>query len=192
MEPEHWSQHGEDLWIAEHLNIPEKGIFVEVGAYDGVLSSNTLFFERKGWTGILIEPDPKTCGACMQNRKARTLCMAVNAKEGWQEFHINTEDRGLSGLDRPGFPVTIFASPLKLLIREFLDSDHIDLLSIDTEGTELDVWESIGSIRPTIVIIEYNTLGLPLKDEEIIARFIKDGYFQVHRTETNLIFVKSK
>ena len=36
------------------------GFYVECGALDGELRSNTLFFERKrGWKGLLIEADPK-------------------------------------------------------------------------------------------------------------------------------------
>lgn len=35
-----------------------KGFFVEVGAYDGEMNSNTLYLELElGWTGLLIEPD---------------------------------------------------------------------------------------------------------------------------------------
>ena len=35
------------------------GFFIEAGAYDGEISSNTLFFELKqNWTGLLVEPNP--------------------------------------------------------------------------------------------------------------------------------------
>ena len=37
----------------------KNGFFIEAGAYDGELISNTLFFELKqSWTGLLIEPNP--------------------------------------------------------------------------------------------------------------------------------------
>ena len=37
----------------------KNGFFIEAGAYDGEVISNTLFFELKqSWTGLLIEPNP--------------------------------------------------------------------------------------------------------------------------------------
>ena len=37
----------------------KNGFFIEAGAYDGEIHSNTLFFELKqSWKGILIEPNP--------------------------------------------------------------------------------------------------------------------------------------
>jgi FkbM family methyltransferase len=187
------SQHGEDNWIVNHLIIPEKGIFVEVGAYDGILSSNTLLFEDMGWDGMLVEADPELAAKCSRNRKAWIQPVAVGTKEGKAPFFINYEDRGLSGLNRPGVEIEVDVVRLDELIDEFFGSQEdqqIDFLSIDTEGTELDAWESIGSNRPTIVMVEWNTLGMPPQDQSIIAQFVKDGYFQVHRTETNLIFLR--
>ena len=35
------------------------GFFIEAGAFDGETISNTLHFElNRGWTGLLVEPDP--------------------------------------------------------------------------------------------------------------------------------------
>ena len=45
------------------------GFFVEAGAYNGEELSNTLYFEKeRGWTGLLIEPDPWNYYA-LQKRK---------------------------------------------------------------------------------------------------------------------------
>ena len=34
------------------------GFYVELGVNDGFSQSNTFFLERKGWSGILVEPCP--------------------------------------------------------------------------------------------------------------------------------------
>ena len=35
------------------------GFYIEAGAFDGELRSNSLFFElKKGWNGLLVEPNP--------------------------------------------------------------------------------------------------------------------------------------
>jgi len=186
------SQHGEDSWVVEHLDLPTRGIFVEVGAYDGVLSSNTLHFEQKGWDGLLIEPDRMLFKLCCENRKCTMECCAVASIPGHRDYFINLEDRGLSGLERAGVKSHTYCDRLDTLIGMWLDTDNIDLLSIDTEGTELDVWRSIGDIRPQIVIVEYFTLGLPPNDDAIVRQFTKDGYTEVHRTACNIIFVLDK
>lgn len=45
-----------DLKLKKYLSYPN-GVFLEVGANDGIRQSNTYIFEKFfGWTGILIEP----------------------------------------------------------------------------------------------------------------------------------------
>ena len=51
------SNYLEDQWIANNLQLPEKGVFVDVGACDAINRSNTYHFEMNGWTGLCIEPD---------------------------------------------------------------------------------------------------------------------------------------
>ena len=54
----YFSQEHQDEWVDKYLKQKTNGIFLEVGAVDGVSLSNTLFFEReRNWTGILIEPN---------------------------------------------------------------------------------------------------------------------------------------
>ena len=52
------SQVGQDVWLNNNIFKNKKnGVFVEVGAFDGVGGSNTYFFEKElNWSGILIEP----------------------------------------------------------------------------------------------------------------------------------------
>lgn len=178
-----YSQHGEDRWISENLK-PGIGTFCEVGAYDGVACSNTLHFEQLGWSGILVEPDPFLAAQCIANRKAKVWCCAAGM-EGHGTFFIN-EDRGASGFNSTGKPITVLIKRLDWL----LGNQPVDLVSIDTEGTEIEVWESLGSIKPRIVIMEYQTFDKPPKNKEITAILNHDGYHAVHRTPSNLIFLR--
>ena len=57
-DPSARAQFGEDLLLAEHFGHREQGTYVEVGAHDGVRNSNTYLFEQRGWSGVLVEPDP--------------------------------------------------------------------------------------------------------------------------------------
>jgi FkbM family methyltransferase len=186
-----YSQHGEDLWIIENLK-PPIGTFCEVGAYDGITSSNTLLFEELGWTGILIEPDPEMAWKCIQNRKAITWCCAVGSFNGpCVRFHINESDKGLSGIDvaptGKWFPALV--QPLSFFLDGF--TNCLDFLSIDTEGTETAVWWGRGRHSPRIVMVEHFTIPGPSRIDEIVERFTQDGYHEVHRTPINVIFVRN-
>lgn len=183
----YYSQHGEDRWIAENLK-PDVGIFCEVGAFDGVQSSNTLYFEKQGWRGMCVEAVPFLAHECQKNRTALTWCCA-SGYAGVSNFYVNGSDPGAGGLARPGTAIPMVVRPLWELI-ESSQFEHIDLLSIDTEGTELDVWDNIGLHRPKIVVVEYRTFDEPPMDKAILERFEQDGYTEVHRTHCNLILTR--
>jgi len=45
-----------DCFVDHILSSKRNGFFVEIGAYDGELHSNSLFLERvRGWRGLLVE-----------------------------------------------------------------------------------------------------------------------------------------
>lgn len=186
------AQCGEDKWITENLQLPENGVFVEVGAFDGVLSSNTYHFEQLGWTGLIIEPDPELASKCLLNRKCDVSCCAIGTETGDGTFYINPNDRGLSGLHREGNPIRTKIVRLDDLLKAY-SIYGVDFLSIDTEGTEIDVWQSLVSKRflfPKIVMMEWSTLGLPPNDEAITQRLGLDDYELIHSTQYNLIFTR--
>lgn len=183
-----YSQSAEDVWIVNNLK-PEIGTFCEVGAFDGILSSNTKLFEELGWRGMLVEADPFLASKCQFNRTAPVICCAAGTPSGFRDFFINPQDRGLSGLTRPGEKVSVMVTRLDILL-ERSNLEELDLLSIDTEGTELEVWTSIGLIRPRIVIMEYQTCNEPSLEIPITTRMISDGYLVAHKTTHNLIFTR--
>lgn len=187
----YFSQHGEDKWIQENLNPPDASRFCEVGAFDGLVGSNTLYFERKGWTGLLIEPNPKQWEKCRVNRKVPSICIAVGSptEVGDRPFYINPSDEGLSGLIVAGNPIMQFCTTLESLWGCFFEAPPY-LLSIDTEGTELRVWAGAFRLRPEIVIMEHLTLGYPSKYDETKAVMEASDYKLVHTTDCNMIFVR--
>ena len=79
-----FSQEKQDEWIDNYLKQKTNGIFLEVGAVDGVSLSNTLFFEReRNWTGLLIEPNTKFYERLATvHRKAYTIntCLSLDHK----------------------------------------------------------------------------------------------------------------
>lgn len=192
--PPFYSQHQEDRWLVEHLELPEKGVFVEVGAYDGIELSNTYHFEQKGWTGLCIEADPRQWHKLLFNRACYKFLGAAG-ESGNVAFDM-MEIPSHSGVGRGGKTVIVPSLPLFDLISSYPMSPAIDLLSLDTEGTELAVWASgyFGGMLPypRIIVIEHDTAGLPSAREAILNRFAMLPYGLVHETAGNLIFERTK
>ena len=65
------------------LGTSERGIFVEIGAYDGIHGSNTLMLERCfNWTGLLIEASPDTFTKLLQSQRSATMVNAPSCPNG--------------------------------------------------------------------------------------------------------------
>ena len=58
-----YAQTGQDRWVTETM-FPgvTNGFFLDVGSGDGTVSSNTKALEKKGWTGICVDPFPSNMG----------------------------------------------------------------------------------------------------------------------------------
>jgi len=72
----YYGRHGQDQYMNDMIfGNMKHGIFVDIGAYDGIESSNTLFFEETlGWYGICVEPLPQVFPRLTLNRK----CICIN------------------------------------------------------------------------------------------------------------------
>ena len=56
--PDLKGQYGQPGIVDGYLRGRKNGFFIECGAQNGELISNSLFFElRRNWTGLLIEPE---------------------------------------------------------------------------------------------------------------------------------------
>jgi FkbM family methyltransferase len=192
------SQFGEDRYIYEHMGLPERGVFVDVGAGHPVQLSNTYFFERNGWTGVCIDADPSQCEV-LKEARACVEWAAVAPEEGEIElsqaylptYSTTVGKSHYKGLARATFKQTIRVPSRKLetILRKY-QIGLIDILDIDVEGTELDVWNTFDYKvhQPRVVIIEYYTFGLADDADRIKRFFAALPYKLVHTTCTNLIF----
>ena len=142
----------------------KRGIFVEIGAWDGVCFSNTLFFEKeRNWRGINIEPLPDKYADLVKNRPtAINLNIAVNDVEEETEFlaisgntgmlsgiRTNYDARHLERIEKETTELKTTASTLRIQTRR-IDSifrednvRRVHYLSIDAEGSEMNIIRSI-------------------------------------------------
>lgn len=188
----YYSQNGEDKWLVENwsrLSLPDCGFFVEVGVGDGTTISNSLWLEQRGWDGLLIEPDTRNHDAIRSTRKARLVPLAVGGHARPFVLADNPELSGFLRKKNEGMVLTVTVSRLD----EILDAEqveHVDIISIDTEGTEVEVWDTLDlkRWRPKVAIIEWYSSGIGEFAAQIKRRLAVDGYECVATLGCNLIF----
>ena len=178
--------------MVENDAVPFVGTFVDIGAGDGIRGSNTLYFENHGWTGLCVDPDPRNYSS-LSRRRCQVQTCAVSATPGTRRFGMHRHKPSWSGLARSGEEYIDTVVTARRLHDLLLDTgiERIDLLSIDVEGTELDVWTSFDDTRyrPAIVIIEFDDDD-PLRTREAIRRALGPMYALAHRTPANLVFTR--
>lgn len=185
----------ENLLTWEFFNFRTEGYFVEVGANDPKNGSQTWLLERVGWTGLLIEPLPDKFEILRKERpKSQVLQVAISAPEkvGEQLFYIGSDDVRSSlekNVDDPGvvYEKTVKVQVMTLdHILDQVEAPLIDFLSIDVEGTELEVLKGLDLMRwkPKLILIEDKLYNLSkhhlLMDQE---------YKLVKRTNQNNWYV---
>lgn len=86
------SQAGQDHVIDRYFKGKTGGTFVDVGGYDGVTGSNSLYFEKwRGWTGVLVEPVEAQRATAERMRACPCLPYAVADQDGEATFIAVTE-----------------------------------------------------------------------------------------------------
>ncbi len=184
------SQCGED-GIIDHIFsiIPleenAKRTFVEFGAWDGIYMSNCAYLGMsQGWNGVFIEGN---------NEKFKELQKNYDHINGVTLINKYVELEGDNILDN--------------ILQSEKIGYNFDLLSIDIDGTDYFVWDSMKLYSPKIVIIEFNpsipndVIFVQQKSSQInqgcsLLALIElgktKGYELICATSWNAFFVKSE
>lgn len=177
------SQYGEDGIIEEifrRIGTANK-ICVEFGAWDGKYLSNTWnLWYNLGWQGVLIEGDKKKFNELKNRYGSNNNLKLINAYVGLSED--NLLDNLLAKIEVPS---------------------EFDLLSIDIDGDEYHVFNSLNNYHPRVVIIEHNPtippeISIVQSPGEYFGAsalalqklFLTKNYTLIACTQTNSFFVK--
>ena len=159
------SQLGQDDWVLSKISTP--GYFVDIGASDGITNSNTFKLEAAGWNGLCVEPNPIFFEHLANNRKCQVSYNAVyTISNQWLELVMAGELSTLSGyVDADSHAKERQNKPSEKVITKSLDDllkyydvpKRIDYLSIDTEGSELDILSAFSwSYDIQLITVEHN------------------------------------
>ncbi len=187
---------------------------MEVGAADGEITSNTLCFETlRGWGGLLIEANPGffenlvgkhrnayAVNACLSPVRYSTMLNfstayvhggLVQHMEDAQVQWIKRRFKGNSTtIEIPCFPL------LSILLA--LNVSHIDYFSLDVEGAELRILNTIPFDRITfdVLRIEYRIVDCEecseKKRQALTELVCGSGPYKLEASNTwDLFFVRS-
>lgn len=162
----------QDLFVLHRTGSRRNGFFVEFGATNGVDLSNTCLLERAyGWQGILAEPFPVWHGALAANRKVAVDHRCVWTASGEMLSFVASPAPELAGLRAcadsdthverrmaGSHEIEVETVSLLDLLEQHGAPRDIDYLSVDTEGSELDILSAFdfSRYRIRIVSVEHN------------------------------------
>lgn len=152
-----------------------EGVFLDIGAYDGITGSNTYFFERNlEWTGVCFEPSPGQFQRLIQNRTARCINACLSNYDGEAQFLDVIEGLTMMGglienYDRQALDMlhtragqqlehrTVKVMRLSSFLKDACITD-IDYCSIDVEGSEMNILRDLdfGLTRIEVFSVENN------------------------------------
>lgn len=133
------SQFGEDGVIAELFNRANinSGTVVEFGAWDGITFSNTYNLVKRGFSAIYIEQSINKYNMLVKNMKAYANVVPLNYRVEPKSESPYSIDNILGDLN--------------------VDNEDLQLMSIDVDSNDYQIWASITAYSPKFVIIETNT-----------------------------------
>jgi FkbM family methyltransferase len=183
------SQLHQDLFALAELGMKREGFFVEFGATNGVVLSNTYLLETQfGWKGILAEPAAHWHKALKSNRHCaiETTCVwrESNAILEFNEVASEKELSTLSALNssdihaqerKKGRTYPVKTISLADLLDKFDAPKIVDYLSIDTEGSEYEILSAFDFARHQFRVITCEHNFTPQR-EKIHALLTAHGY----------------
>lgn len=203
------SQLGQDKFILENFfkkadgTYIIDGFFIEIGAYDRRIFSNTYALGFLGWKGICVEPVPDMFDRLKNNRICICIQSCISDKEGTILFRQVCQHEVFSGIVEKTDPRHIAnlaknystaelryyevpCTTLSTLIHTY-SIEKIDFLSIDIEGGELDILRSLSDEELTLIDVicvedNYNNPQfiefLTSKNFQFITRMTQDIIFR--------------
>lgn len=174
-----YSQAEQDKWVCEMTNYKQNGYFVDIGAYDGIQTSNSYYLEKElNWKGICIEANPEVFLSLKNSRKSININCAVTDYEGTCYFRNDVVTNNIHDIE-------VKCSTLFDILNKNQSPQKIDYLSIDIEGHELIVLNEFFKKNNDFytfswITVEHNVYcDGPEKKEALYNLLTKNGYERV-------------
>jgi len=176
----------------------DHGIYIDVG---GNVPNNAVSkpFHDKGWMGVVVEPIPENAARFREtgwtNVKEAAVTSPAKAKLGTTQLFLAGGDNAPhSSLEQNQIDPNSLNTEETIVVnlttlQDICDEHqitHINLLSIDTEGTELDVLQGLNFLTSKVDLI----LCEDWQRDSLIHRYlVAQGYKVILRTGFNSWYI---
>lgn len=192
------SQLNQDQKCLSYLNHKKNGYFVDIGAHDGIDLSNTYRLEKDyQWKGICVEPLTTPFEKCEKNRP-NSICVnkCIYNKNGSVAFEEKpvTDGSGdmISGIcEENDKTCNKECITFTKLLEDNNAPSRMDFLSIDTEGSELEILKSLdhNKFKFDYITCEHNYK--PLR-QDIKIYLENNGYSFYEENNWDDVFILSR
>ena len=170
------------------------GFFVDVGANAPRDGSQTWSFEQRGWTGVLVEPQPDLAARLRRERRAKVYAVACsspqNAGKTLTLYLAGIQsslkaDFYAAGMQRAG-SAEVPVMTLDQVLEDAGAPARLDFVSIDVEGHDIEVLDGfdLARWRPRLLLIED-----VVQDLRLHRTLTRRGYRWFRRTGINSWYV---
>ncbi len=193
-----YSQMGQDKWVSEAVFPGVKnGFFLDVGSGDGTFMSNTKALERKGWTGICIDPFPRN----MQDRSCQIFKEVISSKAGervklwaaeeWSGIVDTLEPLHKETMQKDTAPPILEFTTVTLadILERAKAPRFIHYMSMDIEGGEINALKGFPFDKYQIGALTVEHNYYEPKRSEIKALMESHGYKRVHTSDRDDFYV---
>ena len=164
-----FAKAGEDLQVFQLLKQKQNGQFVDIGSHHPIKGSNTFFFYLRGWSGICVDPNPDFKPLYQKLRPKDTfLNIGVSDQQGSLQYYklkgkLSVMNSFLENYIKKHIDpkdvdaiIPIEIKTLKEIFDKELNGKHIDFLTVDVEGLDLQVLKGNdwSRYRPSILCVE--------------------------------------
>lgn len=174
------SQRGQDALAFFASKMRRDGYFIEIGAADGLTGSNTYSLEKIGWKGLLVEPAKIWHNKLHDCRKSNIETKAVWQTSGeWLDFieqgELSTLKMKAAGDYHRRSRVASYrveTISVQDLFKKWKVPTRVDFLSIDTEGSEVEILRGIDftRFRFEFICVEHNYTAAQSEIRQILTQ----------------------
>lgn len=205
----YYAQEGEDIILARIFDHKKNGFFVDIGAHHPTRFSNTYYFYKNlNWSGLNIEPNPEAMTLFqLKRRRDINLNFGVASIVETLEFY-QFDEPALNTFSKSMLDERLSTTPYKhigtksiqvLPLSEILDrhltpNTHIDFMTVDVEGLDLEVLQSNDweKYRPSWVLAEQLGIDNIENLDFEIHSFMKSKNYQLFAKTYNTLFYKNR
>ena len=211
----YFSFSGVDVVIENIFRNKKKGFYVDVGCQHPIKNNNTYLLHKKGWSGINIDLDQDNINLFNLSRsKDKNICIAASSSISEKDlffYHnkspINTIDPKVSKYQKAKVKEIkkIKTNTLNNIFDSLIINENkIDLLSVDVEGHEMDVFYGLDfeKYSPDVIVVEFLDLSLSkieissqninrILESDLYKFIVSKNYTLVNFIYADLVFVKN-